>query len=1115
MLRRSHIRPIGRFAPAILGLLFWANASWAQQGSAADPLGVRPNADLASYSGKPVGELSLVSTGKWFKDVPVLRWVKVGDPFSPSHLRSSVRDLLDSGRYANVEIEAYPMAGDRVGIRIAYEPRRVVISAEVHGAALPAEEVLEQVGIKAGGEMADHDLWLRTEAIRMLHVQRGYPAAKVRLSVVTADDPLGVSLVYSVDPGAAVAVAHRRFEVAPDPRSPGLREALSTYSVATGARYDEPSLLQADRALMVTLRNSGWHEANVTHVAQVTSAGVEIRILVRAGPKVSVNFEGNVSFDNDRLLEILDLQANENRSIEGLAERIRRHYVGYGFLDALVTPKVAEENPSERVVTFEIIEGQVVRVARREYPCLEGERTADDISAEIDSFLAEELPGAELLGAVEPSSIDEMLGPKSTTGARPSPLDPNPYATYSARVYERAMKHVQDLYRSEGYLSATVGPATLRRRRCAKNSQPGECRAIEPAPSTAAQCLTDAQGLLIEDPPRDPGLGCTPDPKRGRYCEASLVLEIPIKLGPRTELWDVAFDGDQRLTELQLGHVSELELGAPLSLAEVEQARRRVLDEYTERGFAYADVVTQVDTSPDKSRGRVRFSIREGEQVKVGSIIVKGATSTSEALIRSRIALERGKPYRRSLVRATEERLGNLGVFSTVRVGLEDPYVPAREKNVVVEVTERVPQYLDLRGGFSTGEGPRGIIDFGNLNVGGKAIQFALRVRLGYLPDALILEPDVRAKYESDVKDPWQRLERTISLSATFPDIGLGPLFRLGVEAFDVHDNARDFALTKDAAVSNLSFLATRRLTFQAGTSLERNNVRIFGRSDQEEAIADYVSQNPGRSVIFRVPAGTTGVLAERLTVNWDRRDMPFDAHRGTLVTSTLEHVTAKPLYSNKESSDSPFRATDSEFLRFSSRVAGYIPLSKRGTTLALSFRFGLTHQLVSGSRTYPDRLFFMGGIDTVRGFLQDSMIPEDVARQIIGPNHELTVEQVLIRGGNFFVNPRAELRMPVRSVFQTVLFLDAGNLWSRSPTEPKVKLTADEISAGKRAYEPNYLRLRYAVGTGLRVETPIGPLVFDYGFNVERVLDKMFPSRKSQRVWEDLGAFHFTIGLF
>ena len=93
-------------------------------------------------------------------------------------------------------------------------------------------------------------------------------------------------------------------------------------------------------------------------------------------------------------------------------------------------------------------------------------------------------------------------------------------------------------------------------------------------------------------------------------------------------------------------------------------------------------------------------------------------------------------------------------------------------------------------------------------------------------------------------------------------------------------------------------------------------------------------------------------------------------------------------------------------------------------------------------------------------------------------------------------MNPRLELRIPLTSTVQTGLFFDSGNLWR---DVNKVNLT----------------RLRYAAGSGLRIGTPIGPLVFDYGFNLERVLDQIDPSRDDQRFWEDIGAFHFSIGLF
>jgi outer membrane protein assembly factor BamA len=203
-----------------------------------------------------------------------------------------------------------------------------------------------------------------------------------------------------------------------------------------------------------------------------------------------------------------------------------------------------------------------------------------------------------------------------------------------------------------------------------------------------------------------------------------------------------------------------------------------------------------------------------------------------------------------------------------------------------------------------------------------------------------------------------------------------------------------------------------------------------------------------------------------------------------------------------------PFDPVVSDFMQYTSRVAGYLPITKHGMALALSFRWGLNSQLIERSHTYPDRLFFMGGVDTIRGFTQDSLIPEDIAQQLLdahdlaqsdpGDNELLTVDRILIRGGDIFINPRAELRIPLSGSVQTAVFLDTGNLWSSI-----------------RAFQDGAFRLRYSAGSGIRIATPVGPLVFDYGFNLERLLDQLDPSRKRQRFWESIGAFHFSIGLF
>ena len=64
-------------------------------------------------------------------------------------------------------------------------------------------------------------------------------------------------------------------------------------------------------------------------------------------------------------------------------------------------------------------------------------------------------------------------------------------------MYERALEHVQDLYRSKGYLSAEVGPASLVRTRCDPRVQPGVCRPLAPPRLPEYACSYDDIGLPV------------------------------------------------------------------------------------------------------------------------------------------------------------------------------------------------------------------------------------------------------------------------------------------------------------------------------------------------------------------------------------------------------------------------------------------------------------------------------------------------------------------------------------------------------------------------------------------------------------------------------------------
>jgi len=1051
-----------------------------------------PAPDLGALAGKIVLRVDFVSEGGRLPQGQAPHHARVGSVFTAELARQTLRELLDSGRYARANVFVEPLR-DGVVLKVVVLPRRVIRRVDLSGAPVARDELLREAAPKPGDDLTELDLPGVSARLEAELARRGFPKSRVTASAVDTDDPLNVVLSLEVRAGAPRKIVDRWFAVYPDPDVRGLREALSTYAVDVGERADADLLDAADDELVAALRERGFHRAAVSHRVEPKARGALLRVIVQAGPLMVLAFEGNRTFDDDALAEALDLDDSEERDPRVLADRLRDFYEQRGFLDATVkSEERGAPDAGVHELHFAIREHSPVRVIGREYPCLSGERTPAEIGSEIDSFLSE-LPGSELLGPVDENAMGDLHGPRTGYGQRKSTASQSPWNHYVPDVYDKAIEHLRDLFRAQGYLSASVGPKVLVRRACDPHSPPGVCNPIGPRRRPPTECRYDAVGLPLEEPPIDPALTCRPDPARGVRCEPEAVLHLPIKLGPRTILYDASFEGNRALVEKVLAEAAELELGKPVSQIELEKARRRLVDLYAEEGFAFAEVEAGLDLSADHTRGRARFVIGEREPVRVARIDVHGARITSESLVRSRIALTVGGLYRRSLVRATEERLGQLGVFSSVSVGFEDPYVPAREKVVVVTVEERQPQYLDVRPGFSTGEGFRIMFEYGHRNVAGEAIQLRLSSQLGYLPDALILEDSVQRKY--DELDTGERIERRNTATIEFPEIGLGSMFRLSVDGVDLRDNSRDYGLTKDAAIVTLHFRPSRRVTMQVGGSIERNNASIFG-SEEKGALEEYVKDNPEQRNTFRVPEGTTLAIAQQLRVAWDRRDNPLDATQGTLIAVGAEHVHADPAGDTEAGGSSVFAATESDFMRYDGRVAGYLRLTKRGLALAVSVRGGIIDQLITDSRTYPDRLFFLGGADSLRGFSQDSLIPEDIAEQLLDPQSGLSVNEVVIRGGDAFLNPRAELRIPITGDVQTALFVDSGNLW----TDPTLL---------------NPLDLRYTAGSGIRIATPIGPLVFDFGLNVERVLDQIYPNRTRQRTWESIGAFHFSIGVF
>ena len=1096
--------------------------------------GLAAAADVSRFAGRPIVKVEAVLDDDTWPDIriPVLSQVKAAEPFSASVARRALAEVMSAGTFARGRVA---VEGDGAGVRLVVHvvPRKIIesLSIDTHGGGgVDKDEISREADLAEGGELLGVNIPQQRAKLVALFVRHGYPRPEVQITTRTTDDRQRVLVLVDVQPGVPRLLVKRVFYIT-DVETKNLEQlASSEYAVARNERADDANLDAADVKLETLLRARGYHRADVSHDVIVWQGQVTLRVRIETGPLFQARFEGNERYDASTLSSALDLENEPDRSPGHLIQKLKDFYAKRGYLDAEVTAE-ARGGDSDRVhqLVFKVFEHRRVLVGTRSYPCLKeddirkltegGPSSASAIGNEIDSYLEDELPGADLVKDPNPRGLDRTLGPAAgdlATGARTIPVDLEPNATFVPDTYERALAHVQELYRNEGYLHAQVGPAQVMRRRCSPRSPAGQCIPEPPRVTPSDVCTYDATNLPLPVAPLDSSLGCVPDPLRGVECEPRLELRIPVKLGPRTTLYDVAFTGARAFSEQQLADAAKAGLGDPVNTLRLDDARRRIIDLYKEEGYAYVDVRYTLEPSVDNTRARARFEVLEGVQVIVKDILVVGNRITHSRIVQRRAALTIGQPYRASDIRKTQERVATLNVFNSVTVDLAEPYVPQKYKTVLITVNERLPQVIEQQGGFTTGEGIYYGFEYSHRNLFGDAIAFTLRGRLSYLPTPLILDPQVRQNFTS-LGDPGfeQRIAARVTASLSFPEIGLGPLVRTQIDAVFVHDLQRDFYITKVAVVPSLQYRPMRPLLFTLSQSVEDNYVKLFQFDSTNAYLTSLANQpqNGGRvppdiAKYLLIPDGASFALAQRFVVGWDRRDNSFNASRGTYFVSGLEHVDSFPVYKKADN----VTTFEGHFLRFTETFAGYIPLP-RGMRIAAEIRAGTNVQLTPTSQTYPDRLFFMGGVESMRGWALSSFVPQDDIDQIVSdfakpdcvngtapsacgtagatPNlQKFTLASQPVRGGNLMINPRLELRVPITGPLETAIFTDVGNLWRRA-TYP--------LDTGK-------FPLRASVGAGVRLQTPVGPVAVDYGINV---------TRHAVYANEDFGALHFAIGLY
>jgi outer membrane protein insertion porin family len=956
---------------------------------------------------------------------PDITGIAVGERLSRELVRGAITRLLSSGRWVDVQVEAEAAVG---GVLLLFylEPRITLQRVEIRGAEnLDEQAVRDALGLAAGSEARPDALSTLTAAVRKAYAERGYLGTRVEVRFRDTDDPSHKVLLVEIDEGRATRIASLAFT------GQTLGDSASTFSAMGLARGDVLNRREFAEAIVQgerQLRSKDYLEAHIGNpVITIHGEDAHLAFPLHLGPRYTLEVSGGSPLRaSDIASEVMLIDAPLTAdAMDSMAKRIKDQFAKNGFPDARVGLQRQLLSAQRARLWAHIEPGTQLAVVGVSFAGAQ-HYTPQFLREQLDSYLDEDLPGGGVLGIVDSDVSGRVVNGENLDG-------------------KRQLARPQDQDPSRTFYEPTYAEALK--------------HIVE---------LYQADGYLSA------GVG----PAALQRLDASrATVNIPVYEGPRTLLYGVVLVGQERVSSQELLLASGLARNAPFSYLLQEEARLRMQQLYQERGHMFVRIEPSVRFSNDQTRAELTFQIVERFPVQVGEIVVRGADRTSVDFMRGLLALKPGDLFRPSQARKSEAALSSLGVFTGVSVELEDPDLPARVKRLLVLVSERRNQFLDFSAGLSTGQGARAGFDYGYRNLFGRGVGLTLRVQFAY--QLLFVRPELRERFDRLLFS--ERLERNVALSAVIPRLpGLGAT-RTSLELVHVRDNERDFGLDKNGITLSFTETPLPRVTVMEAADLENNNVDLFDSKALKDLLE--VTTDPRLRRLLRVPEGNTTLVALRTSLSYDERDSPFVPTRGYFVSASGElasTLTAR--------SDDPASEFVSRFIKLQITGSGYVPLG-RSVVLAGQLRLGRIVHLVPGSKTYPNRAFYLGGVDTMRGYYQDELIPQDVADSALArktPAETQSVINAAVRSGDAFVLARGELRFPIFGQLGGGLFADIGNLW------------ADAANI-----DP--FDLRPTAGAGLRLNTPVGPIAVDYGIVLKR----------RSRLREPFGTLHFSIGLF
>ena len=559
--------------------------------------------------------------------------------------------------------------------------------------------------------------------------------------------------------------------------------------------------------------------------------------------------------------------------------------------------------------------------------------------------------------------------------------------------------------------------------------------------------------------------GNVEDDYRGHKNE--LAISIQVNEGPQTLVGKLQILGNSNFNEDQLRANITTAEGQPFSDFNVAQDRDTLLNYYFNRGFPNATFEASAKPlASEPNHVDVTFTIHEGEQIFVDQVMVSGLNFTRPFVVQRELQVKTGDPLSQIDMLKTQQGLYDLGIFSQVDTAVQNPEGSEREKNVLVEVQEAKRYTFNYGLGleFQTGQPAVGT------NQPQGATGVSPRVSFG------VTRLNFRGRNDTiTFKTHVGRLQQRALISYEEPRWFNSRDWRMSVTLF--YDNTLDVATFTSERLEG-SVQAAQTIS-KVSTMLYRFTYRRVRASNLQIS----TNQIPLLSQPTRV--GMPGFSYLR-----DKRDNVLETTRGNYTTIDGGVASA---YFGSEADFSRILMQNSTYYAFGKKRPGesikkYV--FARSTRIGVENPFGNTvnvlpgQQAPAGDTVIPlPELFFSGGGNSHRGFGLNQAGPRD------------PISGFPLGGSALFLN-NLELRFPPTTLpfFQDnisfAIFHDAGNVFTngdemvhnllrwrqKNPELCLQQSTADQC---------DYSYISHAIGVGVRYKTPIGPVRFDFGYNL------------------------------